>query len=136
MSEKFFKKGTLLIPSGPSHDPDRMHLFIICNDTCSGGKNLIVPVSSWTNEFCDDTCKLDVGDHPFIRKPSYIFYRKTELMNASDLDRGIEAGVFEQREEVSTSIYLRVRSGIIASPQTKRKYKRYAYDVIRIPRPN
>lgn len=44
------KKGTLLIPSGPTHDPDKKHLFVVCTDACAEGRHLLVPINSWTND--------------------------------------------------------------------------------------
>lgn len=44
------KKGTLLIPSGPTHDPDKKHLFVVCTDVCAEGRHLLVPINSWTND--------------------------------------------------------------------------------------
>ena len=35
-----YRAGTLLVPSGPSHDPDRKHLHVVCNDTDKGLRNL------------------------------------------------------------------------------------------------
>jgi hypothetical protein len=59
--------GAILIPSGPSHDVTKKHLFAICSDPDKDGNCLIVPVSTWTNDLCDGTCILERHDHSFIR---------------------------------------------------------------------
>lgn len=33
----FFRKGTLLIPSGPARDPSRRHLHVICTNPDATG---------------------------------------------------------------------------------------------------
>jgi len=58
MPNRVIKRGTILIPSGPSHDAGRKHLFVICSDACDEGKMVLVPISTWINNLCDGTCIL------------------------------------------------------------------------------
>ena len=120
-----YEKGTLLIPSGPSHDPDRKHLHIICNDTDGNGYNLIVPMASWTNDLCDETCVLLEHDHAFIRTKSWIVYRNAKIEMAIKLERGVQNGLIEPHKDMNANAFLKVKNGICQSPHTKRKIKRY-----------
>lgn len=123
----FFARGTLLVPSGPSHDPKRRHLHVICNDTDANGLNLLVPVVSWTNDLCDDTCVLSAYEHPWLNKPrSYLLYRKADLFEAATLQRRVEAQSVTAAEACNAQVFLRIRNGICTSPHTPRKIKRYA----------
>lgn len=119
------KAGTLLIPSGPSHDPDRRHMFIVCNDTDENGQNLIVPVASWTNDLCDPTCRLESHEHGFLRHASYVLYRYARIEAATALLGGLASGDLTTNDPVNGQVFLKVRNGVCRSPQTPRKIKTY-----------
>lgn len=68
-----FKRGTLLIPSGPSHDPDRKHLHVVCNDAREDGTHLLVSISSWRSNG-DPTCQLQSHEHDFLDRLSFVEY--------------------------------------------------------------
>lgn len=120
-----YKAGSVLIPSGTYHDPTKKHLFIICTDECAEGKFLLVPVSTWINDLCDSTCRLSIGDHPFIIRDSYVFYRKSRIEARAVLEAGVQKALFVVRQDVNASLLERVRSGVCASIQTPRGVKRY-----------
>ncbi len=120
------KKGTILIPSGTSFDPDKMHLFVVCTDACADGNHLLVPVASWINDLCDATCKLAKGEHPFITHASYILYRKARIEAAAALVVGVEQKILSPHETMNGQTFLRIANGICRSPQTPRKFKIYA----------
>ena len=84
-----YRAGTLLIPSGPSHDPDLKHLHVVCNDTDDDGNNLIVPVASWTNDLCDDTCILLPHEHDFVRHKSWWFIGTAQLLQPRVWNAGL-----------------------------------------------
>lgn len=119
------RAGTLLIPSGPSHDPNQRHMFIVCTETAADGTNLLVPVASWVNDLCDATCRLAVHEHGFLRHPSYVFYRNARIEPAQKLHDGLAAGIFTTHDPVNGQVFLRVRNGICRSPQTARKINIY-----------
>lgn len=119
------RAGTLLIPSGPAIDPGRRHLHVICTDTDEQGMNLLVSVTSWTNELCDPTCRLAAHEHPWLIHASYVLYRKAELREAVKLDAGIRQGLFTLEAPMNGQAFLRVRNGICTSPHTPRRIKRY-----------
>lgn len=119
------KAGTLLIPSGPSNNPNLRHLHVVCTDPCAKGLQLILSVTSWTNNLCDGTCILYAGDHDWIQHQSWIMYRKARLEMSSTLENGIDLGVFVPRKPVSAELFDRIAGGICASPHTPRKIKAY-----------
>lgn len=124
-----FAKGTLLVPSGTGHDPHRKHLFIICNDTDESGHNLIVPISTWTNDLCDGTCILLKHEHDWLTKPkSYVAYRHALVEEAAKLVRGINDGKVVVQAQCNAQVFLRVRNGVCKSPRTPRKIKNYFCD--------
>lgn len=111
--------------SGTHHDPEKMHLFIICTDPCARGLQVIVPIATWTNKLCDSTTILNDGDHPFVNRKSYVLYRKSETVSNDGLIKGIEDGTLKLRDDLSDKIYTEVVSGICVSIHTPKKVKRY-----------
>lgn len=116
----------MLMPSGTSEDPTKKHLFIVCTDKCVQKKHLLVSVTGWTNNLCDPTTKIAPGEHSFVRKDSYILYRKSRIELADDLASGVDDGVFILRDAVSDKLLAKILAGICASEQTPRKVKKYA----------
>ncbi len=121
------KQGTILLPSGTSHNEDQKHLFIICTDPCDEGKHLLVTMSSWRNDFCDATCILtpDNCEHSFVKHKSYILYRKSQLETAEALKTGVEKDLFVPKESMPDEPFERIRAGILQSPYTPRRLKTY-----------
>ncbi|UFW49692.1 MULTISPECIES: hypothetical protein [Bradyrhizobium] len=116
----------MLIPSGTFEDPDRKHLFVVCSDACADGKHVLVSITGWTNDLCDGTTRLKKGDHPFLYKDSYVFYRKARIEDGSVLTSGIDSGAFVLKEPMDAGLVDLIMEGICASKQTPRKVKKYA----------
>lgn len=117
---------TLLMPSGTNDNPDLKHLFIVCTDQCDHGYHVLVSVTGWTNHLCDGTCRLGAGDHPFLYKDSYVFYRKARVEESSVIAKGIESGHFELKDPMSDDWVKKIMAGLCASDHTPRKVKKYA----------
>ena len=119
------KKGTILIPSGPTHDPGRKHLFVICTDPCAEGRQAIISISTMTNLLCDQTCILQAHEHAFLTTASFVFYRKARVELQRSLVLGVERGLFAPQEPMNGQSFLRVVRGLCQSPQTPPAVKVY-----------
>ena len=119
------KKGTVLIPSGPSHDPGKLHLQVICTDPDANGRQLLVSVCTKINNLCDAACTLQAHEHPILTKESYVFYRKAEIVQQSALANGVAAKLLFPKEDMNGQTFLRITKGICTSIHTPRKIKRY-----------
>ena len=128
-------KGTLLIVSGPRHDVDRKHLFVICTDPDGDGLQLIVSICSVPQDGSpyDTTCILQPHEHAFLRKPSYIFYARAQLVKRAALEKGVRLVEMITKEDMNGQAFLKVTSGLCRSPQTPRKIKRY-YEGVKLRR--
>lgn len=121
-----YQKATLLIPSGPARDPDRMHLFIIITDSVSEKRqNLLVSVSSLSGKYCDRTCILTSRDHKFIRHDSYVNYAKARIEKSETLTNGVRSGVFEAKGPIEQAVLNRIIEGLLRSPRTPYKIKEF-----------
>ena len=118
------KRATVLIPSGPAHDPARKHLFILLTDPCPQQTILLVGVSTCRRGF-DQTCRLFAGDHEFVKHDSFIEYALARIEGADGLMRGVKAGLLEARDAIDTPIFARICHGLTESPFTAPRIKDY-----------
>ncbi len=121
------KRATVLIPSGPAHDPSRMHLFILLTDPVTD-RHLVLFVSVSSVKFgCwhDPTCLLEVGDHPFIKMTSWVDYRTTEIEEAQKILNGLRAGLFVPMGTIDPSVFLRICEGLMFSNHVKPKFREF-----------
>lgn len=117
---------TLLMPSGPDGD----HLFVVLNDPKvfpDYGSNphvLLVNLSTVRQSVhFDATCLLPPGCHPFVKVESYVVYRSARVESEAHLFGLVEKGLFRPQDPMPTAIVGAIRSGLIASPFTKREFK-------------
>lgn len=125
------RRATLLIPSGPAHDRDRKHLFIILTDPVAdpltGGKDSVLLTSLSTLDTAlphDPTCILHSGDHPFVTRDSYVSYRTSRIQEAEKIINGVASGVLVEKEPMDSGIVERICDGL-TSYQTPEKIKRF-----------
>lgn len=110
------KKKALLMPSGPAHDLDRKHLFVILTEASKTGHYLLVPISSIKEgRFYDPTCEVATGEHPFVTTKSSLEYRFIQLKHGTAIIKGIESTLFIEKEAISESLYQRICAGITVS---------------------
>lgn len=120
------RKGTLLIPTGPCY-----HLHIICNDPVfypTITKECVLAVNISTIDPCidyDKTCLLNVGDHPFIKHESYVYYRKADIFGASSIARSVADGTFSTHAPFDDPVFDRVLAGFTASNEVRLKIRRF-----------
>jgi hypothetical protein len=84
----------------------------------------IVSVTTLRNSK-DQTVILRVGDHPFIRHDSTIFYGDAMIVDAGRLETEITAGLALLREKCPRSTLKLVQDGVGASPFTRPKFLRF-----------
>ncbi len=104
------------------------HLWIVVTDPepqtnfCA-----IVSITTLRNSK-DQTVILRIGDHPFIRHDSTIFYGDAMILDARRLDAEIMAGLAIIRERCSPQTLKLVQDGVLASPFTRPKILRFCRD--------
>lgn len=118
---------TLLVPSGPSG----LHLFIIAlgPSVLSGyGATPQVLMASTTTIRdgipYDPACVLNVGDHPFIQRASYIAYRYIRLDPVAHIEHMVRSASWLPRESCGAELLQRVVAGVHLSKLTPREFKR------------
>ncbi len=102
-----------------------MHLHVVCTDPCKNELQLIVSITGWTNNLCDSSCVLEVGDHTWLTKKSWVIYRKARTELAATLASGVDRGLFIPKDPMVDGVFERVCGGILSSPHTPRGMKKY-----------
>ena len=122
-----FRRATLLVPSGPTHDPDQKHLFILLTDPAQvldyeGKHSLLVGVTTIHAGIPHDpACELHTGDHPFIKHKSFVFYAEARIEASQKLVDGVKRGVFSHQGMLVEDIFARVCHGLTVSRSTTPK---------------
>ena len=125
------RRATLLIPSGPQHDPERKHLHIVLNnphpDATGADKVLVVSVTGIPTHWqgYDPSCTLYPGEHPFIVKHSYVAYRYLELVDPAHLASQVQAKKFVAKPLLDEKFFAAVIQGLRDSPQTQPRFLRF-----------
>ncbi len=113
--------GTLLIPSGPSK-----HLFVILTDRCQDGMHLLVSLSTIKpGRFHDNACIVEPGEHRFVKRPSFIEYRRPRRDTASHLVTCVNGWTFTPHDDVTDAVFKRICHGIHESKFIPQGMKRY-----------
>jgi hypothetical protein len=136
---RIVKGSTLLVPSGPAHDPDRLHLHIVLTDPlndASDGKSKVVlaGVCSVPSEGpFDATCIVRAGEHAFISHKSYVYYAFATLYSVETLAKRCSEGTCQRQDPIDDPLLVRVLKGALNSPHTKQRIRglcRIAYQDI------
>ena len=113
------KPGTVFQLEGQDH-----HIWFVISKEIAG---LVLAVNATDESHCPDSpCKLKPGDHPRIRKPSAIYYRKAREFEARKIDREIASGKFvKQLEDCSLSILERIIAGAKKADDLTLRFRDY-----------
>ncbi len=113
-------RDTVLIPSGPAQDGSQKHLHVVmCNPTLAG-MVLLVSITSCKNTYDDTTCILQAGDHLFITKESYVFYRFAQTRLVQHLLDEIKNKNCSLKLPIDEEIFNKIRQGFYRSRFTKK----------------
>ena len=104
----------------PSPDSSIKHLWIAVTVPDANGNQVIVNVSK-QGEGKDQSCILNVGDHPWLSRESIIFYAEAKITNAGAVSSAAKGRVIEYDAEVTADALTRIREGALVSPHTPGK---------------
>lgn len=116
-----YRRATLLIPSGPAHDSERKHLFVVLTDPAqvldfAGKHSLLVDIASIYPDIPYDlACELHAGDHEFIQHKSYIAYAHARIEPSQKLVNGVKNGDLVPKTMLAQEIFARVCKGLAES---------------------
>ena len=123
------RRSVILIPgTGGRDNPDGAHLHVVLTDTCSSGCNLLVPICSVPSQKKrrhDRTCLVGIGDHEFLKHPSYVAYYRMRHYSETVLLKHIHDKYFEMRDPLDERVFALVCAGIGRSDESAPRYQRY-----------
>jgi hypothetical protein len=136
---RIVKGSTLLVPSGPAHDPDRKHLHIALTDPlkdASDGEIKVVLVGVCTVPYdgpYDATCIIRPGEHAFVSRKSYVYYAFATIYPVESLARRYRDGTCQKHDPFLGDVFARILKGALDSLHTKQRIRglcRAAYQEI------
>ncbi|WP_157888362.1 hypothetical protein [Neptunicoccus sediminis] len=68
---------------------------------------------------------MDVGDHPFVKHLSYVFYAQAKISKADQIQRGFNNNVLIPQPDMAIQVFKRVEAGITVSPDTPGNVLKY-----------
>jgi hypothetical protein len=103
------------------------HLYAVMNDPCAHQQCLVMNVTSIRpGKYHDPACELHVGDHPFVKHPSYILYRLAETMRADRIGKFVDLNYYLTKDDWHPEVFQRIINGIRESDDTPPRIVRYA----------
>ena len=115
MGDEALYVGATILLQGTHQNPDNHHICIILSDPerSNGRQVLYVPIIT-VRKNSDETCVLEVGNHPFIRHISCVDYARLNQRSESHL---LKVGTL--REPLQSGVLDRVLDGVMHSPHSK-----------------
>ncbi len=112
---------TFLLPK-PGEDIE--HLWVLVTAPDPGTHQAIMVNVTTQRPHSDVTTVLNLDDHPFIHKPSVIFYADARMVDARLLDQLVAQGQFKSHASVERAVMTRIQNGLEQSRFTPNKIKR------------
>lgn len=109
---------SFLLPSYPSKTE---HLYILVAVKESAGKALMVNVTT-PKDGCDESCKLALGEHRFLKYDSVINYADSRIVNISDIEQAISYNIAKPHDPFENELLKRIQAGGLISPAISFKH--------------
>src|SRR5690606_6494237 len=71
----------------------------------------------------DPACEVSPGEHPFIVKGSYIYYREPRIYSVSHVQTMVASGVWTEKPICDAGLIEKIRAGFLTSKRLPRHYK-------------
>jgi hypothetical protein len=117
---------TMLIDSGPTGK----HLHVVVwgpgqvNWLASLDQVILASVTTlYPNAPHDPACILAPGDHEFVTRDSWIYYRKLRVDTPQHVDHMIASGQWAAKAQCSAPLLQRIQNGLCQSRQVDRRFR-------------
>lgn len=110
----------------------KLHLFFILTNPLSAArygygekfKVLSVNISTIRDNIpYDNTCEIEVGEHPFIKNRSFVVYSRMMIDNVQDIENMINNAVLIPKESCSIDLLKRILQGALDSDRTSQEFQ-------------
>ncbi len=100
----------------PGFDVNR-HLWIILSDPDIDPNEILAVYMTSLKAKMDQTCILDIGDHPFITHKTTIAYNAAVVWTKDELEQALADGDIVAQVRIDDSLLTRIRFLALASPR-------------------
>jgi len=107
----------------PKPGQDAEHLWVLITRPNPQTHTAIMVNVTTQRPHSDVTVILQAGEHPFVQKPSVIFYADARIVDARLLEQSVASGAFRVHAPFQSGVLKKVQDGVIKSPFTPRKVK-------------
>ena len=107
----------------PKPGQETEHLWVLITNPDPATHEAIMVNVTTQRPHSDTTTILNVGDHPFVQKPSVVFFADARMVDTRLLDAAVRRGAYNAHAAFQASVILRIQAGLLASTFTPKKIK-------------
>lgn len=105
-----------------NHDADgfiqsHLHIIVLEKEEFTGN-TIIVVIETLRSGRTDKTTILRPGDHEFIKKESYVNYRRSRQISTRTIEKLLQDKKAKSRASIKSDILKKIQEGILKSPFT------------------
>lgn len=101
--------------------------MVASNQTSFDGGIVIFNLNEWEIG-CDESCVIEPGEHPFVIKKSYVFYRRGLFLTRPEFQKLEQMGCIKDREPVSKELLIRIQRGALHSDFAAQEFQAMVRD--------
>ncbi len=107
----------------PKPGQETNHLWVLITNPDPATHEALMVNLTTQRPHSDTTTILNIGDHPFVQKPSVIFYADARIVDTRLLDAAVQRGACSTHAPFQPPVMMRIQAGIVTSPLTPRRIK-------------
>lgn len=116
---------TFLLTGGRVASP---HLWVVLWGPAGDDNSFLTVMLTTDRGYTDQTCILDVGDHPFIRHRTSVDYKVCSEWRAAAIDEYVRTGVAKPRDRMDPAVLERIRAGFFKAGRLPNTFMRLALE--------
>lgn len=114
---------TFLLMGGRVATP---HLWVVLWGPAGEDDAFLTVMLTTDRGYTDQTCILDVGDHPFIRHRTSVDYKVCSRWRGAKIDELVKTGVAKPRDRMDAAVLERIRAGFFKAGRLPNTFMRIA----------
>ena len=107
----------------PKPGQETEHVWVLITNPDPASHEAIMVKVTTQRPHSDTTTILNVGDHPFVQKPSVIFYADARTVDTRLLDAAVQRGACHAHVAFQAAVILKIQAGLLASTLTPKRIK-------------
>lgn len=109
---------TVMLPK-PGHEKEHLWALITAPDPKSGDAVMVNLTTQRPHS--DTTTIIHAGEHPFVDRPTVVFYADARMVDVKILEEGLRQGLLRQHAALSAEVLQRIQEGLFVSRFTPDK---------------